>query len=959
MNRALHPQDHISHFRVVAPLGGGGMGEVYVATDESLDRNVALKILPPRLVRDEDRVRRFVTEAKSASSLNHPNIVTIYEIGKDRVRGSDAGSPDDPTTEPLHFISMELVAGETLGQKIHEEKADLRSLLGYIGQAAEGVAKAHASGIVHRDLKPGNIMVSRDGFAKVLDFGLAKLTEKPPEQEVEDQAEAPTRAATTGAGVLVGTVGYMSPEQVQAKAVDHRSDIFSMGCILYEAATRRRPFVAPNHVEVMHQILRERPTPIEELNPEVPSEVRRIVRRCLAKNPDQRFQSMRDLAIELREVCDEYEQLPISGAGIASVSSGVLGAQPKAGRVARIGVVVAGLLGAAGLAFGLYSWIGRQSPTGSLDVRAQDLKLSVLTSRDDLSEATLSNDGRYLAFVSARDDKSTLNVRQVRTGTDVQIVEPQEYLIRGVSFSPDGDYLYYLNQDPDSPAYSALFQVASLGGTPRKILFDIDSAAGFSPDGSQLCFRRGMPHQQADTLIVAELSSRRERELVRVKSPERFLSAPAWSPDGRHVAVAMQNIEGGVRSWVLVIDVQSGRQQAVGKSSPFTSVNSVGWLPDGGVVVAAFVAGTPAPQVYRLAFPDGPAMKLTNDLSGYGNLSASGRSVAAVRRTGVSNVWVAPVDGTGEARAITTATGATGSSKELAPLPGGAVAFTVAEGDETHIWRSDENGSAPKQLETHGLYASTPRFGDRSGIVYSEYDEQERVNHIWRVDPDGGKLRQLTSGKGETLLSLARDGSKLLFQKWDDPAALWLLDLEGGGEPKLLAADSIDKEAQLSPDGRWVCYGTFTTVEDRIYTRQVVIPAEGGPPVAQFLLPPGTTKSAWSADSTSLTYIDRNKGWNVMRQAIAGGEPTSLIRFTEGQTAEFAWSPDGRRLAIVRRIGRVESVWVVAPGGGEPKQVARFATGAVFDCRWSLDGKNVIFTYGTATQDVVLISDVA
>jgi serine/threonine protein kinase len=934
------------------------MGEVYIATDEALERNVALKILPPRLVRDEDRVRRFVTEAKSASSLNHPNIVTIYEIGSDRVRASEAGATKEPQTEPLHFISMELVAGDTLGQKIHEERSDLRSLLGYVAQAAEGVAKAHASGIVHRDLKPGNIMVSKDGFTKVLDFGLAKLTEKQPEQ-YEDRTEAPTRAATTGEGVLIGTVGYMSPEQVQAIAVDHRSDIFSMGCILYEAATKRRPFIAPTHVEVMHQILRERPTPVEEINPQVPSEVRRIIKRCLAKSPDQRFQSMKDLALELREVCDEYDELPISGASSISHSSIALGARPPARRLASIALGVVGVLGAVGLAFGLYSLIGRKEPAGEIGSSAHDLKLSVLTSRDDLSEATLSNDGRYLAFVSARDDKSTLNVRQVRTGSDVQIVEPQAYLIQSVSFSPDGDYLYYLNQDPDSPAYRALFQVPSLGGTPRKILFDIDSAAGFSPDGSQLCFRRGMPHQQADTLIIAELASRREKELVRMKSPEQFLSSPAWSPDGKTIAVAVRNIEGGVRSWVMVVDVASGRQHNVGPKDLFNFVSSVGWLPDGGgVVLAGFVAGTPAPQVYRFGYPNGEVRKLTNDLSGYGNLSvsASGRAVAAVRRTRVNNVWIAPEDGKGAAHALTFATGATGSSRNLMPLPGGAVAFTVAESDKAHIWRVEADGSSRKQLESQGLYAESSQYAERAGIVFAEYDEQQRVNHIWRVDADGAQLRQLTTGKGETPLGLSRDGRTLLFQKWDDPESLWSLNLESGGEPKRLASDSIDQAAQISPDGRLVRYGNFTTVQGRIYTRQIVIPVAGGAPVAQFLLPPGTTKTAWSPDNESLTYVDRNRGWNLMRQAIAGGEPTELTHFTEGQTTEFDWSPDGKRLAVVRRIGRGDSVWVIEPGVGETK-IAHFPTGTVSDCHFSLDGHSVVFAYGTATQDVVLISD--
>src|SRR5262245_31829401 len=342
--RTLEPEDQIARYRVVGPLATGGMGEVYLARDETLDRRVALKVLPPRLVRSEERVRRFITEAKSASSLNHPNIVTIYEIGQDRVRSSIPGDGDAAPgagSDPVHFISMELVEGDTLGRKIHEENTDLRTLLGWLAQAAEGIAKAHAAGIVHRDLKPGNIMVSNDGYAKVLDFGLAKLTERQSEA-AGDATSAPTEAPATGEGTVLGTSGYMSPEQVQGKAVDARSDIFSMGCVLYEAATRRRPFAAETDIEVMHRILRDRPTPVEEIAPQVPAEVRRIIRRCLAKSPDQRFQSMKDLAIERREVHDEYDALPGSGSstiavhapsGIGSVSGGasVIGGVPGSG----------------------------------------------------------------------------------------------------------------------------------------------------------------------------------------------------------------------------------------------------------------------------------------------------------------------------------------------------------------------------------------------------------------------------------------------------------------------------------------------------------------------------------------------------------------------------------------------------------------------------------------------------
>ena len=243
MSGALHPGSAISHYRVISPLGSGGMGEVYMARDESLERAVALKVLTPDLTRNEDRVRRFVQEAKSASSLSHPHIVTIYEIGQAEPRTADAA--EEEKSAPLHFIAMELIAGETLKHKIHQEKTHLRILVLYMAQAAEGLAKAHSAGIIHRDLKPENIMINRDGYAKVLDFGLAKLIEEkgPPEEAAEDLTSSPTREQTRE-GVILGTAGYMSPEQVLGKAVDHRSDIFSFGCILYEAATRQNPFPA-------------------------------------------------------------------------------------------------------------------------------------------------------------------------------------------------------------------------------------------------------------------------------------------------------------------------------------------------------------------------------------------------------------------------------------------------------------------------------------------------------------------------------------------------------------------------------------------------------------------------------------------------------------------------------------------------------------------------------------------
>jgi Tol biopolymer transport system component len=954
MDHTLQPGDGISHYRIVGLLGSGGMAEVYLAQDLTLERHVALKILPPQMVRNEERLRRFVIEAKSASSLNHPSIVTIHEIGSGSIeREGTSGAP-------IHFIAMERIDGHTLAELIHVDKEDLRRLLGYLAQAADGIAKAHAAGIVHRDLKPGNIMVSRDGFAKVLDFGLAKLTES--RMADESASAAPTRTGEhTGAGTVMGTVGYMSPEQVQGKPVDHRSDIFSFGCILYEAVTRRRAFEGDSAVDTMHKILHTAPVETHELNPTAPTDLRRLVRRCLAKSPDQRLQSMKDLSIELREIADGYDALSKSASSGSGASA--VGAVPaRAGRRFGLAQGIAALAVIAALAAGAYFVLGRKTAEGGrAEGQASDMKMSVLMSRADIDTFVLSGDGRYLAYVTTEADKSSLNVRQVKTGADVRIVPPQEFGIRGISFSPDGDYVYYLNRDPVMRMYSALFQVPSLGGTPRKIFFDIDDAAGWSPDGSRACFRRGRLQDKTDTLVVGDLSNGSDRELARITLPMQFVTTPAWSPDGKRVAVGVLTTEGGGRVSVRVIDVGSGRYETItAKPFSFRFMDSVAWLPDGNaLIVTALVAGSNAAQVFRIASPGGETRRLTYDLSGYTGLSlaASGRSIAAMRRTDVSNVWIAPADGAMEAHPVTFATGASGSSRQPVPIPGGLI-FTVDESDGPFLWRAAEDGSDRRQLLAHGRFNFGARYTERTGVVFTQVSEKELVLHIWRADPDGSGLRQLTDGKGENFMHLSRDGRIILFAKMDaECCKVWSLDPVAGGEPKLLASNTSGDRVTVSPDGRLVQYQEFETVDGRLRPRLVFIPVEGGEPVAKLSLPSTIGYFGWSPDSKSITYVDRARGWNLMRQPLAGGEPVQLTRFTDGVNEELTWSLDGARLAVARRIGPKCQLWSVTPGKGEPKLLAEFRSGAIRDVTSTLDSKNFLFTYVMSSKDVVLISD--
>jgi eukaryotic-like serine/threonine-protein kinase len=307
----------ISHYTILAKLGAGGMGEVYKAHDTILDRPVALKILPLELVENADRLRRFIQEAKSASALNHPHIITIYEVGEAKAELVEAKpeAKDSASTghlvsvareTPIQYIAMEYIEGETLTAKIHRDQTSLRKLLEYLVQTADGLTKAHAAGIVHRDLKPDNVMINGDGYSKILDFGLAKLVEPPPVNTQQDSDEVATAILNRSMpGAVMGTIGYMSPEQAQGRAVDQRSDIFAFGCILYEIVTGQKPFAGDSLIDSLHKIIYMPVAPVSDFNQHCPYEIQRIIRRCLAKDPEDRYQRIKDIAIDLRDFLEE------------------------------------------------------------------------------------------------------------------------------------------------------------------------------------------------------------------------------------------------------------------------------------------------------------------------------------------------------------------------------------------------------------------------------------------------------------------------------------------------------------------------------------------------------------------------------------------------------------------------------------------------------------------------------
>ena len=778
--QTLRPEDEISHYRVVSPLGAGGMGEVYLAEDRTLGRNVALKILPPDLVRNEDRVRRFEFEARSASSLSHPNIVTIYEIGRHPVRS--AGAPD---SEPVHYIAMEVVSGKTLGSLIHEERTDLRTLLGYLAQAAEGLAKAHAAGIVHRDLKPGNLMVSADGFTKVLDFGLAKLTER--SGGGADLAGSPTlTAGGSEVGSIVGTAGYMSPEQVAGQVGGHalrhllvrlhalrggdaagavrgfdrrRDDAQDpqreAGAGRGARTTRRRPSCAASSGAAS----RRAPTSACSRS--------RTWRSSCARSSRSTTRSRPRRAPHRRSRARRPRRRP--GGGSRRRPS-----RPWP------------------------SWAWRDSPSacgrcseGSSAPPAAafaTMRMSTQTSRGDVADATLSTDGRYLAYVAGRLGLTGLRVRQVATGSDVEVLPESEAGVEFPAFSPDGNYLFYLSRKPDNRQYRALYSVPSLGGTPREILFDVDSRVTFSPDGKQVAFWRGVPQKQQNLLVVFDLAASRERVLATLDTADRFQGAPAWSPDGRTLAVALEQPPPALGVQIVLFEAESGARRTFLELARIL-LSSLAWLPDGSGLVAAGVnlKASLQEQVYLITYPGGLVQPVTNDFHRYFGVSVAGgpaptdapSAIAAVRQTRLANIWLADAAGGagGTARPLTSISSPERSPMNFSVAGADLVVFDAPNDPTLQVWTVSAAGGEPRAL-TAGSNHSANALGAGGVIVFDRLEESGV--HVWRMELDGTGLRQLTQGSGEQRAALSPDGRFVAIERWESPRKIELLALETG-----------------------------------------------------------------------------------------------------------------------------------------------------------------------------------
>lgn len=957
MGTSLPAGTKLDRYEIISQLGAGGMGEVYLAEDTRLRRRVALKILPAEVAERRDRMRRFLQEATAAASLNHPNIATIFETGEAEVNGH----------EVLHYIAMEFVDGITLREKIHREHTDLRRLLRYLQQVAEGLAKAHAAGVVHRDLKPDNIMITTDGHAKVLDFGLVKLIETGLPKPAKDPGSSEVATAVlpqhSAPGTVLGTVGYMSPEQAQGKTdeIDHRSDIFSFGCILYEAITGHKPFEGESVLKTLHMVAYEPAPPISQYNSSAPSDLQRILRRCLAKDPEDRYQSIKDVAIELKDIRHEMGKgavaagidttvPPLTTAGpagsrstslseaqtviglsttqgsVRSTQSGLssaeypVGGTKQYGKALTVGLVVLLLVG-AGVAFSWYRGRG--------DARVEPFKsvqFTRLTNGGRVGDAiidgstSISADGRYVVFSLNEGGRISLWVRQILTNSSVQIVPPAEGSNGGTTISPDGEFVYYRWVDRND-SLGAIYQVPILGGTPRKIVSGASSPVAFSQNGQRIAFLRSVVGEQ-DSVFVANSDGSGERKLVTRTGNDWFTPAgPSWSPDGKIIAIAAGSDTGGSHTTVIGVDPDNGATTPLTSKKWLGNVHRVVWLGDGSGLIALAqedgheISGT---QLWFIAHPGGEVRRITNDLNSYGRVSlgltADNGTIVTAQSDPSIQIWTLELNEPA-ANLKQISNGKVDGVTGLTWTPDGKIIYATAAGDKTELWEMDADGSGNQQLTSDGQNKISPTVSPDGRFVFFS-SMRSGIPQIWRLNRDGSNPKQITSGEAADLdVTCAPDGQSLVFISWRSGAScLWKVGVDGGEPVQLTSKPST--AAFFSPDGKFLAYRYFQS---------------------------GATSP-----------------WKIAIISSSGGEPTQLIDLPEGginQQGALAWAPDGRSIIYSLTRNGVSNLWRQKLDGGRPSQITNFTSETISSLSLSNDGKRLAFSRGHRTLDIVLIKN--
>ena len=857
-------------YQIEEPLGAGGMGEVFRAKDTRLGRVVAIKVLPHDKVSDPERQKRFLQEARAASALNHPNIVTLHDIANDN---------------GIDYLVMEYVPGKSLDKIITAKGLALKEVVGYVIQIASALVAAHAAGIVHRDIKPANVIVTQDGHVKILDFGLAKL--------IDNEAAG---EHLTEAGTVVGTVAYMSPEQASAQTLDHRTDIFSLSVMLYEMIAGTRPFRGKSHVETMNAIINTAAPTLEKQ----PPELQEIVDKALAKDPKERYQHAGDLGIDLRRF-----QRAAESKTLVSLRS----AAPQVKRAAWI-VATLGTIIVAGIGW----WIGNR---GKPPQSANDVTLTAFTSNLGYNgDPTISPDSQRIAYVSDRTGRFDIFLRQIGSTSDIPLTKNQGDNIQP-SFSPDGQQIAFVSTRGGSSDISHIccdqalsggdiWTMSALGG-PARLIVKNGNGPAWSPEGSTIAFYR------ARDGIYQVPATGGEAQKLKLTLTYQNLANPVYSSDGRWIFFESGGAQGGV---IYGVPVNGGDAVEVGR----------GWHPSWDATGQAVVFSNSAegrnnslwsaPFSTKDGEPSGKAQPLTvgRGRDAQPNVSRDGKLIAFTAMDITFNLEVLGFDAEagrviGEPRPLTSGNQIIYFMR-FSP-DGRSIVFQSARGSGTHLWRLDP-AAEPVQVTTDFRFEETnPQWGPDGTILFNRAQGSSPAS-LWLTASDGANPRQVIAGVTVNAPRWIPDGSGFVFTK---DGQFHEYKIATGQSRQITNEKGFKGMSAVSPDGKWLAYQFQSTGNVDVHAT----PMDGGPARVVVATPKQDYHPFFSPSGRWIYFQPDHK--NIYRvpgptQGWKTAEPEKITNFPE-PAGLFLEDPqislDGKRLLYSR--GKITGdVWILRRG---------------------------------------------